>query len=909
MTEKSRTEYSAKNTSVAIVARVIAILMGFATRVVFTHSLNEDYVGINGLFTDILNVLALSELGVGTAVSYALYKPVADKDTEKQKALMLLYKKFYQAVAGIVLVVGLLIIPFMGILIKNQPKVDHLILIYCLYLINSVLSYLFIYKKTLIDAHQQNYIGVIYQTAFLVLQDVLQILILIFSSDFVLFVMVMILCTIGNNICVSRKADKMFPYLREKKIDAISVEEKNGIFKNIKAMFMHKIGNVVVNNTDNLLLSSMVGTLAVACYTNYFLIIGSVRQILVQVFQGITASVGNMGVSESKERIRRVYEASFFIGQWMYGLAAICLYEILDTFVGFSFGESYVFDNHITLILCISFYITGMRQATLVFRDSLGLFWYDRYKAIAEALINLVGSLILAYYFKTAGVFLGTILSTVTTSTWVEPYMLYKHRLKESCVMYFVKYGIYASVTAGLWWVCHQACAVVTGTGLLACIEKGIICAVIINLVYLILYCKTDEFKLVFNKGKKLLFKSKTVDNPVQFSEAETALLALVKDGLVEQNTSAAFLNEETDYEEISRIAQNHSVLSLVFPVIENNREIPVEFRKNTARYAQVRVEKNYRLLYATNDILKALAAENIQVVLLKGITTANYYPYPELRKAGDIDLLLMDTSAMDRACEILENLGYIKEEEQHAWHHVAFSFGEHVEVELHCFPVEKFDNKRVNACIKEQLKRGEFTIVKQKILGFDLPVLSDAAHGYELLLHMLQHFLRAGFGLKLLCDWVVFWNRDIEKAEQEKYLRLIRESKIKGFSDMITLLCQKRLGLDSEKTKWMELEDYPVDEMLLEIFEAEEFGKSSGERMVALRSTKKIDYIREFHHQMRLNFPKMSTVFLLWPVLWCVTLVRFIVNNKKIRNVSAKEVFQNAQKRGKIVERIHLFR
>ncbi len=507
MIEKSRTEYSARNTTVAVIARVTAIVMGFVARVVFTHTLTEDYVGINGLFTDILNVLALSELGVGTAVTYALYKPIAKKDIEKQKSLMKLYKSFYRVVAVVILVAGLLVIPFMDILIKDQPKVEHLTLIYLMYLTNSVISYFWIYKRTLIDAHQLSYIGVLYQTCSWVLQNVLQIIILLTTRNFILYLSVLILCTIINNVCVSQKADRLYPYLKDKNVEKLSKEEKLGIMQNTGAMLMHKIGNVVVNNTDNLLLSALVGTISVGRYSNYYLIIGSARQVLEQLFRGITASVGNMGVEEGKERIKRIFEASFFLGQWVYGVVAICMYEAIDLFVGLSFGTQYVFPSSVTCILCLNFYLNGMRQATLVFRDSMGLFWYDRYKAIAEAVINLVVSLLLGKIFGTAGVFLGTMISTITTSLWVEPYMLYKHILQMSCRGYFLKYFRYAAVTFLLWYGESLICRGIQGNSWGVCVLRVMVCFIITNLTFLIIYHRTGEFGLLRNKAIQLIRK------------------------------------------------------------------------------------------------------------------------------------------------------------------------------------------------------------------------------------------------------------------------------------------------------------------------------------------------------------------------------------------------------------------
>ena len=383
--EKSRTEYSTMNTVVAMISRIAAILMGFVTRVVFTHTLSESYVGINGLFTDILNVLSLTELGVETAISYALYRPIAQGDIRKQQILMRMFRTFYRITAGCVVVLGLSIIPFFDVLMKNRPDVDHLMLIYFLYLANSVVSYLLVYKRTLIEVHQLNYIVLLYQTAFLILQDICQIVILFTTHNFIFFLSIYIVCTLLSNICISRKADRMYPYLKEKTKEQLPEDERKDIFRNIKAMLMHKLGNVVVNNTDNLLISSFVGVISVGIYSNYFLLIGSVRQVLDQIFQGITASVGNLGATEDEGRVKSIFETAFFIGNWLYGAAAICLYELLNPFVELAFGKQYLFDMPVVLILCINFYINGTRKAVLTFRDSLGLFWFDRYKALVEA--------------------------------------------------------------------------------------------------------------------------------------------------------------------------------------------------------------------------------------------------------------------------------------------------------------------------------------------------------------------------------------------------------------------------------------------------------------------------------------------------------------------------------------------
>lgn len=500
MEQRSRTGYSAVNTSVALFSRVTAILTGFLTRVVFTRMLNENYVGINGLFTDILNILSLTELGAGTAITYALYRPVADNDIPKQQALMQMFKWFYRITAVCVAVSGILIIPFMDVIMKNKPDVNHLVFIYLLYLANSVLSYLLAYKRTLIEAHQMGYIVLIYQTVFLLIQDTGQIIVLVVTKNFILYLFVHIICTILANIFLSAKADKMFPYLKEDVKEKLDKSEKSSIYRNIRAMLMHKAGGIVVNNTDNLIISSFAGIKSAGIYSNYYLLAGSVRQLIDQVFQGITASVGNLGTENDKSHIKQIFETAFFAGNWLYGFAAICLYELSGPFIEISFGSRYLFTKNIVLVLCINFYINGTRRAVLVFRDSLGLFFYDRYKALAEAVLNLVFSIIFVKHYGTLGVFMGTFLSMVLASVWVEPYVLYKYHIMQPCTVFFVKYIIYIVLSGIVWAVTDIICSYVTGKAFFVLVVRAVICIILPNVAFAIFYYRMKETKLLKEK-------------------------------------------------------------------------------------------------------------------------------------------------------------------------------------------------------------------------------------------------------------------------------------------------------------------------------------------------------------------------------------------------------------------------
>ena len=504
MEKRTRTQYSTMNTTVAVISRITAILMGYVTRVVFTRTLSESYVGVNGLFLDILNVLSLTELGVGTAITFALYRPIAEGDEDRQWALLKMFRQFYRVTALCVTAFGLALIPFLDVLMKDKPDVEHLVFIYLLYLANSVLSYMVVYKKTLIEASQMNYIVLLYQTAFLVIQDVCQIVVLLTTGNFIAFLALYLVCTLLNNICISRKADRMFPFLREKKEVRLPEEDRQDIFRNIKAMLMHKLGTVAVNNTDNLIISACVGVVSVGIYSNYFLVIGSVRQVLDQIFQGITASVGNLGATEDEKRVKKVFETAFFNGQWIYGVSAICLYELLTPFVEMSFGKRYLFSKDIVLILCINFFLTGTRKAVLTFRDSLGLFWFDRYKAPVEAALNLIISIVLAKNMGTFGVFVGTLASMLLTSVWVEPYVLYKHRLKCPVAPFYLKYFGYVVLMGGLWAVTDFVCVKITGGAAAVLVLRLFVCALLPNLLLLLIYHRSPEFAVILEKLKEM---------------------------------------------------------------------------------------------------------------------------------------------------------------------------------------------------------------------------------------------------------------------------------------------------------------------------------------------------------------------------------------------------------------------
>lgn len=402
----------------------------------------------------------------------------------------------------------------------------------------------------------------------------------------------------------------------------------------------------------------------------------------------------------------------------------------------------------------------------------------------------------------------------------------------------------------------------------------------------------------------------------MEIGKEEKLLLALLNEGMrVKKPVESGILTEMDsrtlsgiDWERLEHIAGRHSVLSLLCYPCLGTEAIPEKFRNSVRREARGIVLQNYRLLLAGRDMVELLAEAGIPTAVLKGAAAARSYPEPELRKAGDIDLLV-EPERLAEACKVLEGMGCRAAEWQPALHHVALWTEEGIEAEVHTMLAEPFDNEQINLYLKRKLPECLEHLSRREVMGVELPMLDYGYHAYELILHMLQHFLRSGFGLRFLCDWVVLWREDIPEAERKRYLELVRESRLKGFSDMVTAACRDYLGLEESRIGWMELPPrISSKEFMQEVLEAEEFGHSSGERMVMLRKPGLTGYVLEFHHQMHLNFPRAGRWLPLWPVLWTITLVRFLRNNRKIRGVSGRTILRKAAERSRVMEQMKLW-
>lgn len=497
----SRSEKSLKNITTAVICQTIGIIISFITRVVFIKYLGKKFLGLDGLFTNILTVLSLAELGVGEAITFGLYKPLAEKDEYRCAMLMQLYKKIYNYIGIFMLIIGASVIPFLQVLIKDIPSnVGNIKLIYYLFVINTATSYFFSYKRNLIIADQNRYIATIIRYSCYCIMNVIQIIFLVIFKNYILFLIVQILFTLIENIWVSIKANKMYKFLNNKEKIKTEKRVKDEIITNTKAMMMHKIGYVMVDSTDNIIISSFIGLKDVALYSNYYLIIKGLNTILWQFFSSLTASVGNLFAINNGKDIHDVFQKIDFACFWIYAWTSICLLCLFNDFINLWLGNGFLFDFNIVLVLVINFYINGMRKSVLMFKDAGGLFYKDRWKAILEGVLNIVVSVILAVKDGTLGVFIGTLISTILVCLWVESYILYKYGFKKPCKEYFVSYIKYLFSTIILAIITFYICNIFKLSGIGGFIYKLIVYIFIPNIIILLFTYKTDKFQYFYNK-------------------------------------------------------------------------------------------------------------------------------------------------------------------------------------------------------------------------------------------------------------------------------------------------------------------------------------------------------------------------------------------------------------------------
>ena len=505
MKQRSRTENSIINSAMSIVTQVLTVVLNFAVKTVFIKMLNDEYLGVNGLFTNIITMLSLADLGIGIAIPYSLYKPLAKKDEHKINVLMNFYKKVYTIIGIAVLLIGLSLTPFLGLIIKDIPKnVPHLSLIYILFVIHSASSYFFVYKKFLIDSDQKGYITSRIIFTFSTLLSIIQIILLITTKNYILFLLSSIILVIIQNIYISSKANKLYPFIKNKTDEKLEKEDMEGIKKNVSSLFIYKVGTVIMNGTDNIIISKFIGLIIVGFYSNYVLIINSITTVLNQIFNAITSSIGNLVVTTNKKRSKEVYDNLNFANFWLYALFGVCIIVLINPFINIWIGKKYVMGFSIVFLLVLNFYVLGMQSVTNSFRNAYGLFWIAKYRPIIMVIINIVISVVLVQFIGIEGVLIGTLISRLVTTAWLDPYIVHKYGFEISPKSYYIDYLKYLVIFIAISIILNYFVSMVAINNIFILILIAILVVISVNVILVLLFFKTSEFNYFYDKIKKI---------------------------------------------------------------------------------------------------------------------------------------------------------------------------------------------------------------------------------------------------------------------------------------------------------------------------------------------------------------------------------------------------------------------
>ena len=359
MNNGGRLRNSAKNMVSGMLFRILSMLTAFVVRTVFIKCLSNDYLSVNGLYSSILNMLSLAELGFSTAMVYSMYKPLAEKDYTKLSQIMRLYKRVYWIIGTVVLFIGLLIVPFLDVIIKNKPDIEGLTFYYLLFLFNSVLSYwFFAYMSSLLQADQRASVISNYSTVFNLIKTVIQIVLLLAFKNFTIYLIVQMLCTIFQNIAIAVRVKKDYPIFNNSK-EELPRQEKKRIFEDVKALMLQKISFKILNTSDSIIISAFVGLNWVGLLSNFIMIEEAIVAVLSQVTSAISASLGNLFVESDDETGYIMFKRVDFMNYWLYAFSAIALITLSNPFVKIWLGENYLLSNIAIVALFSRFFIEG----------------------------------------------------------------------------------------------------------------------------------------------------------------------------------------------------------------------------------------------------------------------------------------------------------------------------------------------------------------------------------------------------------------------------------------------------------------------------------------------------------------------------------------------------------------------
>lgn len=509
----SRTENALRNSMAGLFSKIITLCLGFVSRTVFIYVLGTNLLGVNSLYTEILSMLSFAELGVGTALQFAMYKPIAHRDDNKIAQILVFYKKVYLCVVAIIITMGLALIPFLPRIVKGADMltVAQLKGYYILFLFDTSASYFLAHKLSYVDARQESYVNTKYEFVTNTITNILQIIVVAVWKNFLLYLLTRTACRLISRLMISILLNRRYPVLNNRPKEPLPVEEKRGIFNEVKGLAVHQFSSVAVHSTDNIIISSLsgLGVAAVGLISNYTLLIQSVLEFVRIVLGGVAAGFGDIVAQQDRAGYHRAFLDMVFLNFWIYGFCAICFYILVPPFITLWIGADKLIDPISFFLIILNLFLQGQCTAYSYARIAVGNFSKDSIWALVQALVNLVVSAIGAHYLGLVGVYVGTICSRMVYMIF-RPYSTYEIMFQKSSMEYYcllIKYGavtflvglcmklISSVMIRELTWLSFVQCTAVLALG--------------INLLFYLFFFRSREWAALMNRIANLIGRRK----------------------------------------------------------------------------------------------------------------------------------------------------------------------------------------------------------------------------------------------------------------------------------------------------------------------------------------------------------------------------------------------------------------
>ena len=474
------------------------LCLTFISRKLFIKYIGIEYLGINGLFANVLTLLSLADLGVGTAMNVSLYKPIAEHDTRKLSALLNYFRQLYHLIAITVFLIGVALTPFLKYIINMDRDIPHLYWYYVIFVAKNAVSYLFAYKSSVIRADQKRYLVDKVDIYTSVCKVLLQFVAVITLHSYLVYILIDVAQIIVYNVALSVVADQIYPFLS--KCEKLDKGEKRGIFSDISSVFLYKVSYSLLNGTDNILMSMIVGTVYVGIYSNYLTIASNLESFVALLFTALTASVGNLIATADSTQRYKTFNIMQMVSFWLCGNICVSLLFLTQDFVQMWFGKELLLDNLTVIAIVLNTFFSICMQPIWTFREGTGMYRQIRYIMFVTAMLNLVLSIVLGKWLGISGILFATSISKICTYFWYEPNILFRDFFQQSVKGYYLNYFMNVMLILFCGVVCYLPISRMREVTVLNWFLKEAICFVVVNSVFFMRYRKTSEMKDMLQK-------------------------------------------------------------------------------------------------------------------------------------------------------------------------------------------------------------------------------------------------------------------------------------------------------------------------------------------------------------------------------------------------------------------------